>query len=157
MKTILLSVFIISGCGNVIADFQQKPKKDFDLVSEATLTPYLKRFGDYYKVKTSHIATEFTVLNNTDQHTVGLCWAYDDGARKIQIDTDYWNNITDNGKEQLIWHELGHCALNLGHDENLITRNNFVNIPESIMYPSTFGDTNFYADEKDYYFKELIK
>ena len=155
MKTILLSVFILSGCGAVIDDLRHKPTKDFDWVSDATLTPYLQRFADYYKVKTSHIATEYADLNIDDKHTVGLCWSYDDGARKIQIDAEYWNVTTDNGKEQLIWHELGHCALNLEHDETLIYRDDYGSIPKSIMYPSVFGDSYFYEDLKDYYFKEL--
>jgi hypothetical protein len=144
---------MLLGCGVFEEnDFKQKPNKDFDWVSSPELNNYLIKFSKYYKVQTSHIATEFTILKDD---VVGYCWWFDDGSRKIEIDSNFWIKASDDEKEDLVWHELGHCALNLKHDSNLIDIGNYNQIPKSIMNPYVFGQMPYYSDYKIYYFDEL--
>jgi len=69
----------------------------------------------------------------------------------IVIDTPYWNEITELGREQLVLHELGHCVLNRDHKENMLS-----GLPVSIMYSIHFGDEWYYAQNRAYYLQELV-
>lgn len=41
---------------------------------------------------------------------VGTC-----GGGKIKLDPTSWEKASPEQREVLVWHELGHCALGLGH------------------------------------------
>jgi len=69
----------------------------------------------------------------------------------IKVDFAYFQTLGDLGKEELIFHELGHCELKRDHDEEMIG-----NRPKSIMYPTTFGDTPAYQEFHEEYIKELL-
>lgn len=48
---------------------------------------------------------------------VGLCNRAANN-RTIIIDQDYWVSRSDNNKELIVFHELGHCSLNLEHQSD---------------------------------------
>lgn len=76
--------------------------------------------------------------------------------RAIVIDRSFWTRLPEGDcREQLIYHELGHCVFKLDHNENW-TQMNQEMIPESIMFPATFGCFYFYKKYKQYYIKELV-
>ena len=74
------------------------------------------------------------------------------GHKDIVIKQPYWNTLGDYGREQLIFHELGHCALNRDHDNN----KDIYDCPMSIMYQFTFGDTDCYPPYRNELLQELI-
>lgn len=39
---------------------------------------------------------------------------------KIYLNAHYWNNSIHIDKEEIVFHELGHCLLNLGHSEGIM-------------------------------------
>jgi hypothetical protein len=84
-------------------------------------------------------------------NTVGTCYTGDED--KIVLDREFWDQSSDLGREELIFHEFGHCLLGLGHD-NTLTVINGKQIPKSIMYPYTIGD-NIYGEFQQYYREEL--
>ena len=81
----------------------------------------------------------------------GLCKSYGKYG-EIEIDENYWNAYSYYGKEQLIFHELGHCVLHRPHSEEVAGT-----IPASIMYPIAFGDRPEYKENLEYYYKELCQ
>lgn len=104
---------------------------------------------------TYHIPVNVSIVfkDIADEDVAGQCWFT--SPRLIEIDTPYWNEITDLGKEQLVLHELGHCVLNLEHNESIGTVGAWMNVPLSIMYPVNFGDEPWYGDNRAYYLQEL--
>jgi hypothetical protein len=93
-------------------------------------------------------------FKSLDEPTVGLCWSetYHNGEKKgieIEIDPDYWFSTTETRKEVLLFHELGHCILDRGHEEEKL----YYNIPKSIMFPTVFERS--YLLYRSYYVEEL--
>lgn len=68
---------------------------------------------------------------------VGLC---NSSGNKVIIDEDFWARSSYASKELIIFHELGHCYLQLPHSVN--TSNN--GICESIMRPGDGGCIDYY-------------
>jgi hypothetical protein len=60
-------------------------------------------------------------------------------GRKITIDPSSWATLQEYSRQNLIFHELGHCILNLGHDSTLMSNG----IPNSLMNPSLLPDGIF--------------
>lgn len=69
----------------------------------------------------------------------------------IKINRQYWESTAEADREQLMYHELGHCILKRDHDETLITHAQ----PESIMYPVHLGNA-LYVDYYSHYINELF-
>lgn len=69
----------------------------------------------------------------------GVCIQGTNQTPVIQINATFWANASDQGKEALVFHELGHCILQRSHVK--VVDNNYV--PASIMFPcaSVYNDT----------------
>lgn len=108
---------------------------------------YADRFESIYG-REVNIKVTFGSLK---ENNVGVC-IYGVN-REIILDREFWDEITDAGREELIFHEFGHCILNLGHDSTFVLINGNV-MPKSIMYPYIIGGT-VYLDNRGYYLEEL--
>lgn len=96
------------------------------------------------------------VYANIMPKAAGICKVWYDYSkmtyiRLIEIDRNYFNQLTSIGKEQLMLHELGHCMLGLQHNNNLKEDG----CPESAMYYSAFGHTHCYVNQRSYYIEEV--
>jgi hypothetical protein len=63
---------------------------------------------------------EFNVVVNmpvsfSDTKSAGVCYY----GSHVEINESYWYGISDLQKEQLIFHELGHCVFNRRHTNNV--------------------------------------
>jgi len=96
--------------------------------------------------------------NNINPY-IGMCsyyYNYDGVYNTIRINPDYWYNISQYQKEQLMFHELAHCIYKLQHDTTIVTLrtyNNKMKCPKSIMYPILFDTC--YNNYRTYYLEEL--
>lgn len=115
--------------------------------------PYVTRFSEVVGLYPYGVSIQ--LADSLPGTKVGQC-------RQSQIEStitilrSYWDQSSDFGKEQAIFHELGHCFLGLDHTE--ITFKD--NCPGSIMYPSAFGNYSCYSDNRDELlrlYKELSK
>jgi len=85
----------------------------------------------------------------------GVCFI---GQHKIEIDRSDWNTLSDNEKEGLIFHELGHCHLDRGHTNVLLPNGEW----KSRMRGDPFEDemmstnVNYSGRRRDYYIEELF-
>ena len=86
---------------------------------------------------------------------LGYCETSALGARDIVIDQDYWAKSIDLDREQLMFHELGHCLLGRKHRTDLKRTNGR---PVSIMYPTILGSVTYHENESVYgdYLRELF-
>jgi hypothetical protein len=146
-KTLLLTIsFLLIGCGPV-----KQTHPDF--------IKYINSFETEIglKVKTP-IVYKSIVLSEEElkkSRSVGTCYRYANSNKNfIDIEKQYWDAASELLKEQLIFHELGHCELNLEHTEEKINTP-FGSIPKSIMFPYIFANQPYYEAYKEYYFNEL--
>ena len=75
---------------------------------------------------------------------------------EVSIDKEFWETATEASRKDLMDHELGHCILKRGHNENIKDE---INTPESIMFPYHVPDVigqNRYLEMYDYYLTELF-
>lgn len=137
-----LLFFLVAGCGTGTGSVQ----KEF--------IPHINKFVEITG-RQVYVTMEFAEL--PDDY-VGMCYIYKSGRRKIEIDELYWKEISYNEREELILHELGHCVLDRGHSETKATHPDYrYPFPNSIMYPYVFGDSKYYEQFKEHYYKELIE
>lgn len=121
----LLGSLFLSACGQT----------QYSVVVE--LENYVKQFELDYNIEVN-LPVEFASL---ERPTIGVCRTYG-SYREILIDYEFYNkNKTDYYvMHQLVYHELGHCVLGLGHND---TRD--VNgYPVSIMNSYAFGHFSYY-------------
>jgi hypothetical protein len=88
--------------------------------------------------------------------TLGVC--YYSRIPRVTINPSFWKSrYTSNAaREQLIFHELGHCVLGRGHtNEEALALDNGIRLPVSVMNMYHFN-TSFYESNWNYYMQELF-
>lgn len=92
-------------------------------------------------------------VNRLPGRAVGVCLT-GEGVPTVFIYKSYFKQLTFEEREQLIWHELGHCVLGRDHDATHLNNG----YPTSIMYPVVFGpaEMRYYHAHKDYYERNLF-
>lgn len=135
VKMLFLIIFILISCGTEY--------ETVDSVTEQEFVEYKKSFEKACQVDSSDISMVFGDVQ-TEEHPnrVGYCEISkrieknDLGnkvitEKKIVISKAYWQIAPSSYKKILIWHELGHCALEKGHTEEAEEDGT----PASIMNP----------------------
>lgn len=128
MKYCLIGLIFLMGCA-------PPPRQD------ANLLAYLYSFEDYARSYGFEAYTQFDAVfvDKMKGSLVGTC-----GSSGITISLQYWKIASPAMREQLMFHELGHCSLGLGHVATL-----------SIMNPYLLPET-FYVDNRKRLFDELF-
>ena len=109
----LLSLLgIITACGQQRVDFYNGLPM-FSGVDPG-LQPYFDQFTALSGVQTTGITAGFTPLTFP---IAGEC-VWGQYYNEVRIDQTDWPNFTEDQKQQLVSHELGHCALFLYHINN---------------------------------------
>jgi len=70
----------------------------------------------------------------------------------VYIVKDYWDSTSEEGRETLLYHELGHCVLHRGHESGSDEIG-----PKSVMVADSSLVTYYWAKNRDHYLKELFK
>lgn len=97
------------------------------------------------------ITGEVTAISHA--HVVGLCNHNTNEPNHVIIDENFWTRSSTLKKELIIFHELGHCYLTLGHNDN---KNNDGTC-SSIMRSGTGGCIDMYnSGNRDTYLDELF-
>jgi hypothetical protein len=151
----LFSLFLISFYGVVLymAIEEQIPSGIDPELKEyvATFEKKGKRFmGADFHVPNMDIGFSRTRHLPTDDggRIVGMCDPYIP-VRTVVFDKETWPTYSDSEKEELVFHELGHCVLDRDHDSTKID-----GMPMSIMYP--YDSIPAYPIFRDAYIKELF-
>ncbi len=82
----------------------------------------------------------------------GVCEVATNMTPVITIDQTAWESSDEDERQELIYHELGHCVLNKTHEEGT----NSIGIPASIMNPYKI-DGSIYAQYRSFYLSKLFK
>lgn len=71
------------------------------------------------------------IQNIETRGILGQCKSYSDGSQQVVVDEQYWNRITDNEREYIVFHELGHCLLEREHNDVQDPSGNCISIMQS--------------------------
>lgn len=85
---------------------------------------------------------------------VGLCSHSATRDKEVIIDENFWNRSSDYEREAIIFHELGHCALERGHEDATLDNG----MCKSLMRSGFSPCLTFYrkGSQQDYYLDELF-
>jgi hypothetical protein len=126
---------------------------------EAPLQPYFDRFAAEAALRNVVIDFETLKISGTlglivIPQVVGQCVHNDKEPDKVIIDKNYWDGSDDLKREFLVFHELGHCALNRPHLDDADSHGNC----KSIMTSGTgLCQINYTADTREALLDELFK
>lgn len=159
---ILNMAFVLASCGAPQRDLQGQN-------IDGALVSYLTSFEreatrNGVSVDSSHLTMSFS--ESMPQSTVGgYVLAYCQRTLKgpnVVVKGSYWNQTSVSDREQLIFHELGHCLLGLDHDDSTEAApvwNNPAyqanNVPSSIMNTFHF-DSGLYNGNRPEYVNRLF-
>lgn len=92
------------------------------------------------------------VVNIKDPTIYGLCYAT--STPMIVISSTKWLHLSEEGREQLIFHELGHCLFGRHHDDSYIRMGEF-SIPRTLMISYQIDDYTYHRYH-EYYMQEFF-
>ena len=150
---ILLLVFFFSAC--------EEGQENFTVVDnyiEEDLQEYFESFKQEaakYNIEIDYedLRIDGYIRNIRERGVAGQCQTFEGGLNAVVISSAYWNTIEGLQREFLVYHELGHCALDREHldesDENGLCK--------SIMYSGgNVCNLNYNRRTKEEYLSELF-
>lgn len=162
MKFMLFLYLLTStlACGTESTDqikllFDNKKTKDPRVMKsiEAIFLKYYKSFNKDCGVR-ARIPIGLSE-EKADYAAVCYIWTNDKNEvtfKEIRVNKFYWSSYDEETKQWLVYHELGHCALNKEHNSDMITPY----IPKSIMHPTLPINAKYLLqNDREYYIKEL--
>ena len=164
--SLILLIILSVGCGRQLPDFKSIDKLPYwDVSIDSELEPFVTKFENQFNKQISFgvlMVDELEDYKNgglLDDNVMGVCWkSYDGAERVIEVKRDTFNAMNENMKEELIYHELGHCELNRLHRDTYFNNR----CPTSIMNKYIFSENELkycYKHNEDwysYYMNELI-
>ena len=155
MKQIIAYSFLI--CVSVlIACSSEEPESNIEVSPQ--FRPYVRAFeaeaakrGISFDFEESGL--EILLGPTRVDNAAGVCR----GDGSIEIEKTVWDNYSDAGKEQLIFHELGHCVLGRPHRNVVLSNNEWGSIMRGSPIPEDRGVVvNYSGQRKEYYIDELF-
>lgn len=149
----ILSTILVLFFQNCAAPFDVRDvDRPANFLTDPQFIPYIQEFEHYYKSSVSHVPIGFKDLG---PNIAGICYrTIFDGKTiyaYVEIDSLYWPTLSEHQKINLIFHELGHCAMNRDHVPFEAVRL----CPTSFMHYQIMGNDCLKANYEDY-IKEMF-
>ena len=144
---------LITACSHV-----HKQVAPIIVAKDLTLKEYLYMFseiGNKYSLKSikiPKITIKFGNIKKKDGKTIYATCGKESGNLVITVDQKQWEYLTLYRKEQLMFHEFGHCILDRHHCNRLIKGS-----PMSIMHEGEFIIARDYKKNRHWFFIELFR
>lgn len=156
---VLFLLILTSACG--VQNKESASQGSIDSRAEKyveTFVSYGTKLGsslDTYSLTVSF--SESMPQSTNGGQVIGYCQRYSNGQKTVVLKESYWNSASVSDREQLIFHELGHCLLGLTHNDTvesapLWSNTNYQanNVPSSIMNTFHFGSTLYSGNRNEY-------
>jgi hypothetical protein len=134
-----LAIILIASCGTKI------PKQKID----PAFSSYAEQFEQTYNLN----IRSSIIFKKMDKGFAGFCEKRSDGYKEITINPYWWNLYSEEQKQITLWHELGHCELDLGHDPGYTA-----GCPHSLMFWRVLAPwevRDCFIPNKEYYLENL--
>lgn len=144
-KLSIVLIAMLLACGPRIAN----QNREVDSELEEFVSSFEKELGH-------SISFKVTFMNATN-NLAGICHRNADGTREVDIVREFFDKTSYFSKEQVMFHELGHCELWREHNETFIFLDGR-SVPQSIMFPYAFDNDELVIYEKyrQQYINELF-
>ena len=146
MNPILFIVVFLTAC----APSQPAPIKVVSI--ESTYQPYVDAFQERAREIGTNVSIANLIIQSVPQLSTNIIAQCEhstingvDQPPTISVSQLYWKNFDVTYREQVIFHEMGHCVLNRVHRPELNS-----GIPISIMNPYSFGGNPYVSNYKQY-------
>lgn len=162
----LLIVAIITGLSCQRSRQPEPEPKQYSV--PAGVEPYVQRFRDETHKRGQTPATDNLIIAfgaTQSGDACGQCVLESGKTPRITLSTDAycWQGASDNERECLVFHELGHCLLNRAHRTDRFPNNAYVSLmnPDDVgvyatcHYPIGKDDCDK-RPRRDYYLDELV-
>ena len=123
--------------------------KYLKLHAEQWVVEYRNRVDKDYEMP--FISINFGPTDRAKSSAIGLCLPIP-FFPIVLIDRDFWSFASNPEREQLLFHELGHCLLWRGHTSKTFRDGR----PISIMNPVLILSDYEYMSNREYYLNELF-
>jgi len=128
---------------------------NIDLAFKPHLEQWVKEARKYadpkYELPTISVVfaddSDFKVIKRT---VIGICLPIPYNPI-VKIHRGFWNISGNEVREQLLFHELGHCLLNRWHNDKVVDGE-----PVTLMHPFLNATEVVYSYKREYYIKELF-
>jgi hypothetical protein len=114
--------------------------------------PYVSRFEAQFNIKSMAevILVDEIPLKPSNSYLgkfIGLCSRGEANKFLVRLKRSYFETATDLMREQLVYHELAHCALHkqVNHDDREVD-----GVPLSIMHPTIISEYYYNLNHKQY-------
>lgn len=130
---------------------------DYKLITDSSIQVYFDRFEAEALNHGLSVDLEgrqiYGVLSDLDDTTVGNCRYRNREPRRITVDRQHWQSVSDLEREYIIFHELGHCYLERAHDDRKDSKGRCMSMMQS-------GERDcwmeYNAQTRNMYLKELF-
>ena len=147
---ILGMAWAISGCGLISGLINDDP---YDPRPFHGIDPAIAPYADEFYNTLGWGKNTAIGFGSLQAPAVGKCYwqeSYGERYQWIVIDYEWFNKVNDYYKRILVLHELGHCELRRGHNDNRFT----AGCPLSIMHSNVLPYSCYLATP-DYYMEEF--
>jgi hypothetical protein len=132
MQRYLVLMLALSGCSNT-------------LQIDSEMQPYVDRFEIETGTHITDLKTSFGPTERPEE--VAYCFLRDYETPEIVFDRAYWNSFTDLQREQVMFHELGHCIFKRLHRDDKRPNSR---APASVMYHKMFDESAYELYHSEY-------
>jgi hypothetical protein len=141
VAVILLLSLVVTGCG--------KPTREL-----GSFDAYVTKFEEYSKEHNHPVYFDDLIVKfgSLDDSQLGVC-TVGQGTPTITISETQWKALTEDQKEILMLHELGHCSGDLKRQHNNSKGENRQWASVMLQWPQKITD---YKKNKDQYLAELF-
>jgi hypothetical protein len=149
IHNILILLFIIS-CGNVGIIPEEKDPRSAR-ATDPEFVKYIEQFEDTCQTKIHDLPMEFGTTEDFQKNPTfaGYCEVFsgEKTYKQIKVNYNWWAGASNFLRAWLIFHELGHCHFNLGHDDRVIAPGSPINIMHSnIPWAVSSNRLDFYLN-----------
>jgi len=130
-------------------------------VIESTFIKYVTEFESLHPDPGFEVTTPISFADIDEENVLGVCITWTSPTltlKEIQIDrTTFVEALRDDpiAPRTIMFHELGHCELDLPHDSSLARFNGGL-IPFTIMFPQLIQNRSIYRQHDDHYMDVLF-
>lgn len=143
-----LIVVLFIGCS------EEPPEINVDPVFQEFVDEFVEiaaTFGQDIDFSDTGLSIQFRDV--VDRGSSGVCL----GNHRIEIETVFWAGLTDDDRQGLIFHELGHCELNRPHRNERLLNGEWASRMRGDPIPEGFNAVINYAGTRlDYYISEVF-
>ncbi len=163
---LIITIALLSSCGIPLPMQKDLVVKDINAVRQfSTTDPTFSKYVQEFEHNGRRILNDgsFSVgdvpvnFGDTENPNFqGVCFEYPDGTKEVIIKRSWWDNVSEEYRESLIFHELGHCRLGRDHLDTVWFKEETGEEHKHSMMNTIIVSPGTYKDHKEQYQKELF-